>query len=96
VNELKVLTEAEVAKLFDCTPETVQERTRSGDLPGIKLGVSWRYPAGALATALDELALQEAKQRKKKPIPVPAAGAKQPAKRGGKSLPDLSKVTAAR
>ena len=74
--ELRVLTEKDVAELVGCTTETVQEKARDGVLPGLKLGVSWRFPAGALARALDELAMQEAAKRKKVPDPTATVTAK--------------------
>lgn len=53
-----VLDVAEVATLMRCSPKTVQERARTGDLPGLKWGDDWVFPAGALARRLDELAMQ--------------------------------------
>lgn len=75
MNEPRVLSETDVATLVGCTTETVQEKARAGILPGLKLGVSWVFPAGALARVLDELALEEAAKRKKTPEPAATTGA---------------------
>lgn len=77
---LQVYTADEAAALLGCSPKTVEEMARDGRLPGLKPGGSWVFPAGALARALDELAMQEAAQRRKKP--APAAVAQQPAVAG--------------
>ncbi len=54
----QVLDVSQVAALMRCSPKTVQARARAGDLPGLKWGDDWVFPAGALARRLDELALQ--------------------------------------
>lgn len=53
----EVLDESEVAKLLDCEPRTVQEKARTGQLPAIKFGRSWRFPKDALLQALNNLAI---------------------------------------
>lgn len=87
--EPRVLSESDVAQLVGCEPETVQEKARLGILPGLKLGKSWVFPAGALARVLDELALEEAAKRRK-PAPEPAATAVGGKK--GRALPALPRV----
>ena len=89
---LQVYTADQAAALLGCSPKTVEEMARDGRLPGLKPGGSWVFPAGALARRLDELALEEAAQRRKSPAPAatlkpPAA----PARPGRKSrvLPRL-------
>lgn len=52
-----VLTTDEVAALLRCEPETVEERTRQRELPGVKYGRSWMYPREALMQVLNRIAL---------------------------------------
>jgi excisionase family DNA binding protein len=77
--EKDVLTEQEVAHILDCEPSTIQEKARRGELPGIKVGRSWRFPRIALLQALNEKALANIPQR---PAPravfVGGAGRKPP------------------
>lgn len=61
---LAILTVEQVATLCDCTPTTVRERAGAGDLPGLKLGRDWVFPADALAQALCRLATEQAQQRR--------------------------------
>lgn len=58
-----VLDEVEVAKILDCEPRTVQEKARTGELPAVKFGRSWRFPREALLRKLNELALSNNKNR---------------------------------
>jgi Helix-turn-helix domain len=63
--DLHVLKVADVAALLGCAISTVEERARSGDLPGLKFGDGgWVFPAGALAMRLDELAIAQAAVRR--------------------------------
>jgi len=39
---------SEVAELLDYSEETIRRKLRSGDLPGVKLGKSWRVSREAL------------------------------------------------
>lgn len=61
---LAILTVEEVASLCDCTPTTVRERAVAGDLPGLKLGRDWVFPAEALSQALCRLAMEQAQARR--------------------------------
>lgn len=58
-----ILTDNDVADLLHCTPETVQEWTRCGKLPGIKPGRHWVYPRAALMEALNDLAREQKPDR---------------------------------
>jgi excisionase family DNA binding protein len=58
------LSADQVAQLLLCSPDTVRELARSGQLPGIKLGRDWVFPAGALFARLDALALAQAEERR--------------------------------
>jgi excisionase family DNA binding protein len=63
-----LLTVDQVAELFDCSADTVEQETREGRLPGIKLGRAWRFPREALLQVLNERALAEM-ERKAPPPP---------------------------
>jgi hypothetical protein len=60
----EILEVDEVAALLKCDPETVESRTRCGDLPGLKFGRSWIYPKPALMSRLCDLAIEECAKRK--------------------------------
>jgi hypothetical protein len=63
--QLNVLKADAVASMLGCAVTTVEERARSGDLPGLKFGDGgWVFPASALAMRLQELALAEASARR--------------------------------
>ncbi len=64
-----VLDVATVAALLRCAETTVEERARRGELPGLKIGESWVFPAGALTVRLDQLALEQAAERRKPALP---------------------------
>jgi excisionase family DNA binding protein len=56
----------EVAHMLGCAVTTVEERARAGELPGVKFGDGgWRFPAVALAHRVNELALEESRERRK-------------------------------
>lgn len=73
-----ILTETEVAELLDCEPSTVQSKARAGELPGVKIGRSWRFPRAAL---LDALNRQAQANTAAKASPKPAATTRQPTPR---------------
>lgn len=89
---VQIYTADQAAQLLGCSVKTVEEMARQGELPGIKPGGGWVFPAGALAQRLDQLALEQAAKRRS---PPPAPGvAVQPAdkpRRGPKAraLPKL-------
>lgn len=68
-----VLSAADVAELLDCTPETVEERTRRRELPGVQYGRSWRYPREALLRVLEQQALAHVQAPAAASPPAPAA-----------------------
>ena len=92
---LQVYTVDQAAELLSCSGKTVEEMARDGRLPGLKPGGSWVFPAGALAKALDELAMQEAAQRRQRPAPAavaqPPAAAARPGRKA-RVLPRLVDV----
>lgn len=55
---VQVLSVDDMAALLSCSAKTVEDLARRGELPGLKPGGGWIFPAGALAQRLDELALQ--------------------------------------
>lgn len=83
-----VIPQSAVAQLLECDENTVQERARTGDLPGVKFGLSWVFPRQALVARLNEIAIEQASKRRGKPAAV-AVGAKAP-RRAPPTLPELS------
>lgn len=65
----ELLSVETVANALDCAGTTVEERARTGDLPGIRLGRGWVFPRAALMQSLCDLAHREAAERKNKPSP---------------------------
>jgi len=62
-----VLTVPQVANMLGCKERTVEDNARSGELPGLKFGVSWVFPFGALVARLNEMALEGALRRRSSP-----------------------------
>ena len=60
-----VLRPEAVASMLGCAVTTVRERARAGDLPGLKFGDDWVFPAAALQQRLTELALELSALRRK-------------------------------
>jgi len=65
----QIYTAAQAAELLECSTKTVEDRLRSGDLPGLKFGDGWVIPAGAFWLRLDELAIEQAASRRKPAAP---------------------------
>jgi excisionase family DNA binding protein len=63
----EILSKAEVARLLKCSVYTVEESARKGELPGLKFGLSWVFPASALFKHLDMMALEQATVRRDPP-----------------------------
>lgn len=82
-----VMSKDEVAEILDCEPVTVEEKARTGELPGVKFGRSWIFPRTALLECLHTKALENTKPRTQ---PQPAARALTKAvKRQPPALPAL-------
>ena len=79
----ELLTAEQVADLLDCHVETVEDATRRGRLPGLKIGKSWRYPNEALMQVLNAQALA-AMERK---TPPPRTVLVQPAPKKRRAVP---------
>lgn len=60
----EILTPEEVADILGCSVQTVNERAANDDLPGVKYGISWRFPRDALLKRLNEQALAEKRKRR--------------------------------
>ena len=58
-----VMSKDEVAEILDCEPVTVEEKARTGELPGVKFGRSWIFPKTALLECLHTKALENTKPR---------------------------------
>ena len=52
------------AELLKCTPETVEELSRKGELPGVKIGRAWLYVRADLLAYLAERGRREAEERR--------------------------------
>lgn len=59
----QILTPAQAAEMLMCSPRTVEDKLRSGDLPGVKFGESWIIPAQALMERVTQLALSNQPKR---------------------------------
>lgn len=57
------LSVKEVAEILDCTPETVELKTRQGFLPGLQYGRSWIFPERALENILVEQSILNMRDR---------------------------------
>jgi excisionase family DNA binding protein len=60
-----VMTKEQVAEMLRCEVLTVEDKTRSGELPAVKMGRTWVYPRAALLQRLNEMALALNKTRAK-------------------------------
>ena len=77
----EILTAEEVAEMLLCDIVTAADRLNRGVIPGLKFGRSWVIPAAAFYQRLNEMALEEAAQRRAESTPrLPPA--QQPKKRG--------------
>lgn len=80
-----VFDSEQAAAVLRCSAKTVEDRARSGDLPGLKYGDGWVFPVQAFYERLNELAHEQAAERRrgksKPPAPSAVATAPQPAKR---------------
>lgn len=95
MSTVQIYTADQAAQLLGCSVKTVEELARQGELPGIKPGGGWVFPAGALAQRLDQLALEQAAKRRSPPAPAAVATQPaEPARRGRKprTLPHLVKL----
>lgn len=83
----EILTIDSVAQILRCEEKTVAERLVSGSLPGIKFGRSWIIPSEALFQRINEMAIEEAAERRRTAEPGIPAQQDAPKKRGRKRFP---------
>lgn len=69
----EVLTVAQVAELLDCSADTIEQRTRDRQLPGLQYGRSWVYPREALLDVLRQQALAHVRPAAPAPASPPPA-----------------------
>ena len=60
---IELLKVDQVAELLHCEAETVALHCKNGTLPGLKYGRCWLIPAEALNKFLNEVALEQARER---------------------------------
>lgn len=60
----ETITADQCAELLRCTTDQVEELTRKGELPGIKIGRSWIYVKADLLDYLAARARTEAEERR--------------------------------
>lgn len=63
-----VLDSARVADLLGCTEATIKHLLSRGDLPGVKLGRGWCIPGAALIQRLNDMATEQAEERRLAPV----------------------------
>lgn len=88
----QVLNVDQVAQLLRCAPTTVQDLSRTGELPGLKFGGDWVFPVGALLRRLDEVALATAADRRqpgKKSAQLHDIKQRKAGRKAPPALPDL-------
>jgi excisionase family DNA binding protein len=73
MSQVQIYTADQAAALMGCSVKTVEDMARRGELPGLKPGGGWIFPAGALAQRLDELAIEQAAKRRAPEVPVAVA-----------------------
>lgn len=86
-----VIGSEECAQLLGCTPEQVEELARAGEIPGLKIGRSWRFVRDDLLAYLAQKARAEAEERRSK-RQAPAEPVKPQRRRAPPSLPVVRAV----
>lgn len=80
------------AELLQCTTDTVEELTRKGELPGVKIGRGWIYVKNDLLAYLAEKGRIEAEERRQQFVkrcstPAPLASTIKPRRQTPPALP---------
>jgi excisionase family DNA binding protein len=89
----EVFVPEQVAEMLHCKVTTVEELARRGDLPALKFGKDgWVFPAVALFQRLNELALEQARQRGRPSQRQPAAVLQQVVDKRKRTPPVLPKL----
>ncbi|HOW46200.1 MAG TPA: hypothetical protein P5305_01290 [Rubrivivax sp.] len=66
-----ILSASDAAALMRCSVKTIEDRARTGDLPGLLWGDGgWVFPTEAFYARINELALEQAAQRRKPVAPT--------------------------
>lgn len=78
----KPFTVEQAAQLLGCSDKTIRDSARTGRLAGCKFGDDWVFPRGAFFVRLDEVALEEARQRREPDAPRATVHTIQPAQPG--------------
>ena len=86
MSNTEILTVQRAAELLECAESTIEERLLAHELPGVKIGRSWRIPAEAFYERINEMARQHLRQAAQH-RPTGVAGVKQG--RSPPPLPDL-------
>ena len=81
-----ILNKTEVAALLDCEESTVEEKARTRELPGVKIGRSWIFPREALLQRLNALALEHVDKPAARAVLEPPKPARKRAR------PDLARL----
>ncbi len=81
----EVIGSEECAQLLGCSVEQVEDMARAGDIPGVKIGRSWRFVRAGLLAYLDERGRAEAQERRAGRQPT-AKPVKPPRRRAPPSL----------
>lgn len=68
-----VIGSEDCAQMLGCTALQVEDLARSGDIPGLKIGRSWRFVRADLLAYLAEKARAEAEERRSRRHTQPTA-----------------------
>lgn len=82
-----VLNAEHAAQLLECEPSTIEEHCRAGSLPGIKFGVGWIIPTAALLDRINNIAMEQSRERLQAKTPVAVSLVVE--MRGRRQLPEL-------
>lgn len=66
----ETMTAEEMAELMHCTVRQVEQLTRDGDLPAVKIGRSWLYVRADVLAFLSEEGRRNAAELKSKKTPA--------------------------
>ncbi len=72
-SEEHILDLRQIAELLRCSEEQAASQLASGNLPGVKFGKAWIAPADALFSRLNEIAIEQANERRTRDRLVPVA-----------------------
>lgn len=87
--EEHILDLRQIAELLRCSEAQAASQLASGNLPGVKFGKAWIAPAGALLSRLNEIAIEQANERRTRDRPAPMATAVDASKVAKKRPPAL-------